>query len=58
MKTDTYTKIVLTLIAVGLFASAGVKLIEDANAQTEVYIAGGEVGIERADLRYLAGLIN
>ena len=32
MKTDRYTKIVLTLIAVGLWVNVGISLIADAHA--------------------------
>jgi len=38
MKTDRYTKVVLTLIAVGLFANAGVTLISEAKAQDAVHV--------------------
>jgi len=32
MKTDAYTKVVLTLIAIGLFANVGVSLVSEARA--------------------------
>ena len=38
MKTDKYTKLILTAIAVGLILNAGVNIIEPARADDDVII--------------------
>jgi len=46
MRIDWYTKAVLTVIAVALIAIAAEDYVLPAQAQTEVFVAGGRITVD------------
>ncbi len=56
MKTDAYTKVVLTLIAIGLFANVGVSLVSEAHAYgrgTDVKVTNYETDVKMGETLYV-----
>tara|TARA_A100001015_G_scaffold158014_1_gene175358 strand:+ start:206 stop:364 length:159 start_codon:yes stop_codon:yes gene_type:complete len=51
MKTDNYTKFILTVIALGLFINAGVDLIEPAQAKDHGSLRTHYLPVKDLDVR-------